>query len=244
MRVKSKPNKKSYLGSRKEVNYIKPVIIILVIIILIAALYVGMRVVSIKNSDEFSMDELAIYYIVSKNTTNDSSMNGNNQVFNKLVIINGEKKVAHVINIPPQLFIFSKNIDAMNSNPRDFAVIFGETLGIKANYIYSIVLKREYLKKTGIKNADELIKNFGKRGLRLTDYFKLRSQVESLRPESVITEASLAKLYAGLGKFNITQHEVQTLTKFPLKITVGGKTFVRIYADEEKFKELKNELEK
>lgn len=244
MRVKSKPNKKSYLGSRKEVNYIKPVIIILVIIILIAALYVGMRVVSIKNSDEFSMDKLAIYYIVSENTTNDSSMNGNNQVFNKLVIINGEKKVAHVINIPPQLFIFSKNIDAMNSNPRDFAVIFGETLGIKANYIYSIVLKREYLKKTGIKNADELIKNFGKRGLRLTDYFKLRSQVESLRPESVITEASLAKLYAGLGKFNITQHEVQTLTKFPLKITVGGKTFVRIYADEEKFNELKNELEK
>lgn len=244
MRVKNRSNKRSYLGRRKETNYIKPIIIILSIILLIAVLYVGMRIVSIKNSDEFNMSKLSVYYLVSENVSDDLNMNNLGQAFNKLIIINGEKRVAHVINIPQHLFVFSKGVDASNTNPRDFAVFFTQTLGIKADYTYSIILKREYLKKIGIKNADELIVNFGKRGLKLIDYFTIRSEVESLRPDSVITEAALAKLYAGLGRFNISQHEVPTLTKLPLKITVGGKTFVRIYADEDKFNELKNELEK
>lgn len=244
MRVRSKSNKRSYLGRRTEVNYVKPVIIILSIVLLIAILYIGMRVVSIKSSDEFSMDNLSIYYITYESGSDNSTASNNSELFNKLIILNGEKRISYVINIPQHLFIFSKNIDANNSNPRDFAVIFGQVLGIKTDYTYSIVLKKEFLKKVRVKNADELVKNISKKGLKLIDYFKLRSQVEVLRPESVITEAALAKLYAGLGKFNIINYEVPTLTKFPLKITVGGKTFIRIYADEEKFNELKNDLER
>ncbi|MEN3042618.1 MAG: hypothetical protein ABDH59_04875 [Fervidobacterium sp.] len=247
MRVKKRFDKRSYFSGKKDTNYIKPVIIVLSVLIFIVVLYFIMRILSIRNSEEFSMDNLSIYYLSyeallqQQNTDNKSNNLGR---LNKLIIVEGKRKIVHIINVPINLFIFSKNVSAQSTNSQEFTTLFTELLGIKSAYMYNITLKKDYLKKLGVRNAEEMVEHLSKRGLRFVDYFFLANQVKSLRPESVITEASLAKLYESLGKFNIRHYEVPTLTKFPIRIKVGGKTYIRIYADEEKLNDLKNELVK
>ncbi|ABS60561.1 MULTISPECIES: hypothetical protein [Fervidobacterium] len=241
--------KKTYIGrSRRssERNYVKPVIIVLSILLLVGFLYLGIRIVSVKNSSEFDMKKKSVYYLyypLDKSTSannNDISLEGS-KLRGKIFIVDGEKRVVNVINVPDHLFIFSKKLDISSSNPHDFVVLFNELVGIKADYIYEIVLKNEYLKKVGVKELDDFVQYYGKRGLKFFDYFTLSSHVSTLRPESVITEASLAKLYYSLGRFNIQTYDIPTMTSKPIKITVGDKVFIRLYVDEEKIQEtLKN----
>ncbi len=237
--------KKTYIGRSKrssERNYVKPVIIVLSILVLIGFLYLGIRIVSVKNSSEFDMKKKSVYYLYYPLDNNTSTSNNNislegSKLRGKIFIVDGEKRVVNVINVPDHLFVFSKKLDISSSNPHDFVVFFNELVGIKADYTYEIVLKSEYLKKVGVKDIDDFVHHYGKRGLKFFDYFILSSYVSALRPESVITEASLAKLYYSLGRFNIQTYDIPTITSKPIKITVGDNVFVRLYVDEDKIQE-------
>lgn len=254
MRSKAKRVRSLSRGYKQENNYGKIFLTVFFVILFVAAMFFFIRIFSIRNSEEFSLDKLSVYYLYEKAYQQNSAENSDsgmnmiegkkkeNYLNNKLVIVDGQKKVVRIITVPSQLYVYSKRLDVSNVEPYKVPVIFSELLGIKSNYVYSILMKNEYLKKTGIKDTESFIQEFSKRGLNIFEYFTLRSQVEALRPESVITEASLAKLYNALGMFNLRRYEIPTITKAPMKITVGDKVYLRIYADELKFEELKKDL--
>ncbi|MGQ9855558.1 MAG: hypothetical protein ACUVQF_02370 [Fervidobacterium sp.] len=236
--------KKTYIGRRKErdVNWVKPTLIVFVILLVIVGLYFGVRIAAIRNSPEFDLTKVSAYYFYLPDLSTDISKIVETR--NSLIIVDGNKRVVDIIDIPATLFVSSSKIDASNTNPKDFAVAVLGLLQIKSDYVYTVTLKSDYLRKIGVSNIDEMVNTYGKRGLKIFDYFSLKGQVSILRPESIITDASLAKLYSSLGKFNIRKHTLPLLTQKPLKITVDGKIYYRTYLDEEKLSEFLEELKK
>ncbi|MGC8903200.1 MAG: hypothetical protein ACP5KD_07690 [Fervidobacterium sp.] len=242
-----KTNRTYVVRRKKEHHYVKPASIFILVILLVIGLYVGVRVVAIKNSEEFDLKKLSVYFLRTPESSETAINNDNLQkvdLAGKIIIVDGEKRVVNVINIPKHLYIFSKGIDVSNSNARDFALFMVQLLGFKPDYVYSVILKKDYLNKINVGGLEELVSHYGKQGLSLIDYLTIKSHVSILRPDSVITESALAKLYYSLGRFNIRTYEVPTITSKPIKIIVGDKIYIRTYADEEKFVNLISEIKR
>jgi len=241
---------RSRIGKKRkeERNIVKPIVIITIILLAVAAMFLGSRIFVVRNSEEFSADKVSLYYFYVENpVSNDASVTSQSNGVNysgdgKIIIVNGEGRSVELINIPATTFIYSKNLDVSTSNPRDFSILFAELIGMKPDFTYFIPQRSEFFKKVGVNDIDDFVTVYGKRGLKLTDYFVLGSQVSSLRPESNITDSSLARLYYALGTYSLRKHDLPTLTKAPLKITVGNKIYFRSYVDEEKLGNLMKEL--
>ncbi|MFN6991749.1 MAG: hypothetical protein ACK4MM_03385 [Fervidobacterium sp.] len=239
--MNSKKVKTLHRGYRQENNRGKIVFAVIMTILFVVIMYFGIRIFAIRNSEEFNMDKLSVYYVYESESANTSNIT-DDYINYKIIVVDGQKRVVHIIDIPSKLYVFSKRLSISDTEPYKIPIIFSELLELKSSYNYTILLKKDYLKKTGVKDIETFVQEYSKRGLSIVDYFTIRSQLEALRPESVITEASLAKLYNALGKFNIRKHVIPTITKSPMKITVGDKVYVRIYADEEKFEQLRKNL--
>lgn len=225
---------------KEERNIVKPIVIIVIILLAVGAMFLGSRIFVVRNSEEFGTDKVSLYYFYVENSVSNgastaSQSSGINSVNNgKVIIVNGKNRSVEIINVPTTTFIYSKNLDVSTSNPRDFSILFAELLALKPDFTYFIPQRSEFFKKLGVSNIDDFVTTYGKRGLKITDYFALGSQVSSLRPESNITDSSLARLYYSLGTYSLRNHDLPTLTEAPLKITVGNKVYFRSYVDEEK----------
>ncbi|HQO04849.1 MAG TPA: hypothetical protein PKW84_01860 [Fervidobacterium sp.] len=239
---------RSRIGKKRkeERNIVKPIVIITIILLAVAAMFLGSRIFVVRNSEEFSADKVSLYYFYVENpVSNDASVTSQSNGASgdgKIIIVNGERRSVELINIPATTYIYSKNLDVSTSSPRDFSILFAELIGMKPDFTYFIPQRSEFFKKVGVNDIDDFVTVYGKRGLKLTDYFVLGSQVSSLRPESNITDSSLARLYYALGTYSLRKHDLPTLTKAPLKITVGNKIYFRSYVDEEKLGNLMKEL--
>ncbi|HCI29442.1 MAG TPA: hypothetical protein PK404_04655 [Fervidobacterium sp.] len=237
--------KHSYVGKKqkKERNLGKPIVISILILLAVVGMFVGSKVFIVRNSEEFSLDKISFYYFYVEKSNlqdNDAFLSKNN----KIIIVNGRNRTVELIDIPNTTYIYSKNLEVGTSNPRDFSILFAELIGLKPDFVYFLPQREEFFKKTGVNSMDDFIVNYGRRGLKFTDYFVLGSQVSSMRPESNITESSLAKLYYGLGTYSLRGHDIPMLTKAPLKITVGNRVYLRSYIDEDRLEDIVKELEK
>ncbi|HOP81850.1 MAG TPA: hypothetical protein PL174_01410 [Fervidobacterium sp.] len=239
---------RSRIGKKRkeERNIVKPIVIITIILLAVAAMFLGSRIFVVRNSEEFSADKVSLYYFYVENpVSNDASVTSQSNGASgdgKIIIVNGERRSVELINIPATTYIYSKNLDVSTSSPRDFSILFAELIGMKPDFTYFIPQRSEFFKKVGVNDIDDFVTVYGKRGLKLTDYFVLGSQVSSLRPESNITDSSLARLYYALGTYSLRKHDLPTLTKAPLKITVGNRQYFRSYVDEEKLGNLMKEI--
>jgi len=241
-----KTGKRSYVSRsrREENNYGKLILIVIALILTVSLLYIGMKIIAIKNSPDFDLNKRAAYYFVIPKKDTDLEKLIQSGTNNKLLLINGEKRTVKVIDIPVSLFVNSKRLETSAISPKDFVTYLLETIGTKVDYIYVIYQKPEYFNKIGVSSVDELIQKYGKSGLKFIDYFTIQRQVSELRPESVITDGALAKLYYALGKFSISNYSLPLLTQTPLKITVDGKVYYRTYLDEEKIEDFVKDLNK
>jgi len=241
-----KSDRKSYIGKshKSERSYTKPILIIFLLLLLVFLLYWGVKIVAIRNSPDFDLNKKAAYYFVLSGYDSNPEKFIETGISNKLLLVDGEKRTVNIIDVPATLFISSKKLEISSVSPKDFAFYLMDVLGTKVDYTYVIYQKPEYFKRAGISNIDELIQKYGKRGLRIIDYFTLQKQVIELRPESVITDGALAKLYYVLGKFAIRNYSLPLLTQKPLKITVDGKVYYRTYLDEERIADFVNDFKK
>ncbi|AMW32658.1 hypothetical protein SAMN04488510_13611 [Fervidobacterium changbaicum] len=232
---------KSYVGKqrkRTEGGYGKIVLIILGVAVILVFLYFGIRIAAIRNSPDFDLNKISVYYFVYPVNTSNIENLVETKAKNKLLIVSGEKKAVYMIDVPVTLFINSKKLDATKGSPRDFLTYFVDLLSLKPDYSYVVYQKEEFFQKANVKDINNLVQVYSKHGLRLSDYLSLSKQVTALRPESAITEAALAKLYYVLGRFSIETMELPLITSMPIKITVDGNVYYRTYLDEEKLPEL------
>jgi hypothetical protein len=232
---------KRYVGKQKrqtEGASAKIALLVLGVILLVAGLYFGIKIMAVRNSPDFDLNKTSVYYFVYPVSTSNIETVVGRQITNKLFIVNGEKRTIYVIDIPPTIFINSKKLDATKASPRDFLTYFIDLLALKPDYSYVVYQKEEFFKKLKVRDMNQLVETYSKRGLKFLDYLSLQSQITALRPESAITEAALAKFYYSLGTFSIESVQVPLLTTMPIKITVDGNVYYRTYLDEEKLNEL------
>ncbi|AFG35075.1 hypothetical protein QQE94_04525 [Fervidobacterium pennivorans subsp. shakshaketiis] len=232
---------KRYVGKQKrqtEGASAKIALLVLGVILLVAGLYFGIKIMAVRNSPDFDLNKTSVYYFVYPVSTSNIETVVGRQITNKLFIVNGEKRTIYVIDIPPTIFINSKKLDATKASPRDFLTYFIDLLALKPDYSYVVYQKEEFFKKLKVRDMNQLVETYSKRGLKFLDYLSLQSQITALRPESAITEAALAKFYYSLGRFSIENVQIPLLTTMPIKITVDGNVYYRTYLDEEKLNEL------
>jgi hypothetical protein len=232
---------KRYVGKQKrqtEGTSAKIVLLIFAAILLVAGLYFAIKIMAVRNSPDFDLNKTSVYYFVYPLSTSNIEAVLNKQIANKLFIVNGQKRTIYMIDIPPTIFINSKKLDGTKASPRDFLTYFVDLLAMKPDYSYIVYQKEEFFRKLKVRDMNQLVETYSKRGLKFLDYLSLQSQITALRPESAITEAALAKFYYSLGTFSIERVQIPLLTTMPIKITVDGNIYYRTYLDEEKLNEL------
>ncbi|ODN31163.1 hypothetical protein [Fervidobacterium thailandense] len=218
---------------KKEGSSLKVAFAVVLFLLLGVLAVFGLKIGSVRNSEEFAQNKISAYYFY---TETDS-------VYNHLIIVNGEKRSIHVVRVPSYAFFYSKKLGVRESKPRDQVVYLNELLNIKPTFYYVIPERDEFFKRQGVKNVEEFLTLYSKRGLKLFDYFRFEKLVSQLRPDSNITAPGLAKLYDALGRYGIQTVDIPTLTKLPIKITVGNQVFIRHYVDEEGLENLRKSLQ-
>lgn len=207
-------------------------IVLLFLLLGILAVF-SLKIGSIRNSQEFSHNKISAYYFYTEKDA----------VYNHLIVVNSEKRSVHVVRVPSYAFFYSKRLGVRESKPRDQVVYLNELLNVKPVFYYVIPAREEFFTRQGVKDVEEFLTVYSKRGLRIFDYFRLEKLVAQLRPDSNITASGLAKFYDALGQYSIQTVDIPTLTKLPLKITVGNQVFIRHYVDEEALEDVRKTLQ-
>lgn len=243
--MKIKDSSEAKVG-RTDHKILKVVLIIVLIVITVSSLYAGFKMASIRNSPEFDLKEPSAYlfYSARQSASPDSTEPETvKEEFQDLyvVYIFGERQSVDILTVPSHSFFFSKKVNVSEVPPREMLGFINETLGLKVNRIYLVPLEK-FVQLQGVKDFEELVSRLSKTGLRFFDYFIIGGRVTKLRPESNLTEPSLAKFYHAMRNLGINRYSLPTLTKKPLKITVAGKVYVRNYVNEDELEKLRQAL--
>jgi len=121
---------------------------------------------AVRNSPDFDLNKTSVYYFVYPVSTSNIETVVGRQITNKLFIVNGEKRTIYVIDIPPTIFINSKKLDATKASPRDFLTYFIDLLALKPDYSYVVYQKEEFFKKLKVRDMNQLVETYSKRGLK------------------------------------------------------------------------------
>ncbi|MFN3692007.1 MAG: hypothetical protein ACK4R7_03850, partial [Fervidobacterium sp.] len=163
MKMNSKKVKTLHRGYRQENNQSKIVFAVIMTILFVVIMYFAIRIFAIRNSEEFNMNKLSVYYVYEGESDNNTNIN-DDYINYKIIVVDGQKRVVHIIDIPSKLYVFSKRLSISETEPYKIPIIFSELLGLKYGYTYSILLKKDYLKKIGVKNIETFVQEYSKRG--------------------------------------------------------------------------------
>lgn len=210
--------------------------IVLGLIIAIGALFF-LKIYSVKNSEEFDLTKESQYLFINKDK---------NEAY--YVIIDGNRRAINVIKMKNNSYDSKNKIEIDFASPILSLENLSKLFDVKADFSYYVYANSqqisEFAKKLNVNESglEEIFNVFVNRGLKLFDYFKLDSALKELRPEITLTKPALAKLLYAFGNFSVRFRTMPTVTEKPLEITVGNKTFERIYIDLEKLEQIKNEI--
>ncbi len=98
------------------------------------------------------------------------------------------------------------------------------------------------LGKARVEKLEDLIRALADRRRNPLDVFKVGSMAREMRFFSSMDGPALLKLLDSLSKYGVDEDEIKGMAKEPLKITVSGKTFERIYITSDEKKRISEEL--
>ncbi|MCD6102718.1 MAG: hypothetical protein J7J68_01945, partial [Thermotogaceae bacterium] len=163
--------------------------------------------------------------------------------------IDTAKRMIYSVKLPEFAFDSELNRGMNIENPMDVLSFVEEMLGLSSGYrAYAVVTDQQLaeLSEKVLGSAEQDFENFlsslARRDAKLTDYFTFKKWVNILKPESNMTPSYLAKLIIEARRSAIRFYEPKTITEKPIKITVQGRTYERIYLDEDSVNSVKNDV--
>lgn len=163
--------------------------------------------------------------------------------------IDTTKRMIYSVKLPEFAFDSELNRGMDIENPMDVLSFVEEMLGLSSGYrAYAVVTDQQLaeLSEKVLGSAEQDFENFlrllARRDAKLTDYFTFKEWVNILKPESNMTPSYLAKLIIEARRSAIRFYEPKTITEKPIKITVQGRTYERIYLDEDSVNSVKNDV--
>ncbi|QTA37102.1 hypothetical protein JYK00_04930 [Thermosipho ferrireducens] len=208
----------------------------IVLAIVIAGILIGagvFKVYSVKNSPEFNASFISHYLLVNKD-------------IGYFIRIDGDKRVVYIVKIKEYTYDPTTNHSIDINSPLSALNLLQSLLDIQSSYNYYVILNDTGFNtltdslNISTNNLNDFFRILSKRGLKYTDYFKFNGIIKALRPDTTLTAPALAKLLYAFRNYNIRNYDLPTLTEKPVKITVGQKTYERIYIDVEAIDSLKN----
>ncbi|SHH30508.1 hypothetical protein [Thermosipho atlanticus] len=209
---------------------------IVVLTIVVISGFTFWKIYSIKSSPEFNASIISQYLFI------DSTNNVGYYIF-----IQGEKRNLYILKVKDHSYNSASKQEIDFKSPLLAKSLLADMLGVNAVYDYYVIFDNtveDFSNAFGINtnNFDTLFEKLSQRGLKFFDYFKLDGIIKKLRPNTTLTSPALAKLLYAFGNYSVKTFDLPTMTEKPLKITVSGKTFERLYIDLEKLEQLKKLL--
>jgi len=192
---------------------------------------------SIVNSSEFKSEAVHIAFIKKE------------RGIVHFLRIDTAKRMIYSLKLPEFAFDSELNRGMNIENPMDVLSFVEEMLGISSSYRTYAVITDQQLAELSEKvlgrveqDFDSFLSALARRDGGFTDYFAFKKWASILKPESNITPGYLAKLIIEARKSAIRFYEPKTITEKPIKITVQGRTYERIYLNEDSVNSVKNDV--
>jgi hypothetical protein len=217
-------------------------ILVIVLVVVAGAGYVYFIVNGVNSSDEMKAEYVdylfywqsadnPLYYYVRTTTVGRTSL----VIFPIFATIQNSKEV-----LDPQLG--ADAVEAVQS-----------WLGTSGDFSYFVNFTPDLIdalsSKLGVNasNPVELIDAMALRGFKLFDYWKINDFVQTVKEydgASILTSEGIAVLLRRLGNSSRMTYKLETLTEFPMKISVGvgGETVSRMYLKPDSLETVKKAL--
>lgn len=231
------------MRSRRKSHLGLWITLIVIAVIIVFGLFFW-KIYSIKNSPEFNLSSISVYFLINKEPFGDSET----QEAGYFIIVDGSRRSAYVIKVKNHSYNSETKQEISFDNPKLSESLLADMLGIKPIYDYYVIYSKEsfdeFVSSLGLtaNNFEDLFNRLSQRGLKIFDYFKLSGVVKKLRPETTLTTEGLAKLLYAFGNYSVRMLDLITMTEKPLEINVLNKTFERLYIDLDKLNQLKEEI--
>ncbi len=177
------------------------------------------------------------------------------------VFVNKDKDTAHFIRMDiskRMVYILSlkqHSFDPLNnramdlSNPLDVFSFVERMLDISTTQRFYASMSDKQLKafmssflRNGETDFEVFLKNLANKKSNIFETIFLGKQLSYLRPESNFTKAALAKFVYELQRNALRFYTLTTTTDKPVRITVDGRQFERIYLDLQSIQTIKQDI--
>ena len=164
----------------------------------------------------------------------------------RFVVVDPNRRSIKLFKAPAKLYDPDTKF-ILDGSAKDSVIFFEKAFSADFRFSYWIDLKeglgdfsKEIVGK--VESVDSLFKSLLKRGVKLTDIFKVGRMARSFRTFSNLDPEGLYRLLDAFSSYGFEEYEIEGFTKKPIKIEVAGKVYERIYLTENSKREVKETL--
>ncbi len=166
----------------------------------------------------------------------------------RFLVVLSDRKMVRIYKARESLYD-PKTRSCLCGDAKDAVDFFERVFSFSPDFSFYLDLSGENLEefskamlKKGVEDLDGLLKDLARRGSGIFDVFRVGSVARKIRFFSSLDGPALYKLLISLSGYGIDEEEIEGMTKEPLRITVAGRTVLRIYLTEEEKERIAQEL--